>query len=215
MPKRSAPRLEEQSWLATVRSLFFNKVSLAVAVIATAATVIGLAGRDPAPAVGGSQSAGSGNGCANVVGTCNNFQQLRDAAGQAGATAATDDDLRGRLRSRSDSKATPSGDGPWAFVVVDTATEGLFARRDPRGAVDLVGTVPNRQTVWADCQVADGVVPAVDVANDVGGRWLRVRWRHLDAPSVRGMSEPTETQVAWMYRGFLEPLGQNGDLRSC
>lgn len=207
--------LEIGSFKATIVSLLFNKITLAVTAIGTVATIVSLGSCGPDP--GAAQSiVGSSNACAQVSNNAscevNNYGAQRD---EADAKSATDDDFLRELRARPEASTPPVGSGPWPFVVFDTGIEGLFARNDYHGVSDRVGTAPNRQLVWADCEVDSNEKPAVDGRNDVGGRWLKVRWKHLANGSLRGNSEPTETQTAWMYRGFLEPLSHNGEIPSC
>jgi hypothetical protein len=153
----------------------------------------------------------SGN-CVQVTGSCT-VQILQDALNES---SGNDTELKKRLRAAPGASQSPTGSGPWPFVVVDTADLGLFARTTNTVNGTRVGNTANHSLVWANCISESDFTPAdVSGENNVGPEWVQVRWKPLASGIERGLSEPTETQTAWMYRGALEPVGHNGNIPSC
>lgn len=156
-------------------------------------------------------SSGSGN-CGHVEANANCTVQIQDAL--ARLSASTPDDGKFKAELAKQSTAAPSGSGPWPFVVVDTGTEGLFARSSAEVTANRLGYTPNRSIVWADCVRTSTFTPP-DPINDVGPRWLRVHWK-TDAPNQDAlMSDPGDSKVAFMYQGLAVPYGHNGAIPAC
>jgi hypothetical protein len=132
------------------------------------------------------------------------------------AAGGDDTALKNQLRSAPGAKNPPTGEGPYPFVVVDTGELGLFARTSNVVNGVRVGNTGNQELVWANCLEQSDFTPSdVSGENNVGPLWVQVRWKHLANGQTRGLSEPNETQTAWMYRGALEPVGHNGDIPHC
>lgn len=135
------------------------------------------------------------------------------AEGEAGGSDAQ---LKEILREAPGAAERPAGSGPYPFIVVDTGNDGLFARTTNVIEGVRVGNTANRELVWANCVARSAFTPSdVTGETNVGPLWVEVRWKHLDGGQTRGLSEPDQTQTAWMYRGTLEPVGHNGDLPQC
>lgn len=221
---------EHKALIATILTHRLSRWMVIFGALSVAATVAGivLAGCGPSdPAPGGVNVPGNSNtvnapsgNCANVSGgNCvvelspTLSHELTDASTAAGSD---DGKFRQQLSQLPDADKQPAGPGPWPFVVVDTGDLGLFARTSDTVNATRVGNAGNRSIVWVDCIAqSDFTPPDVSGVNDVGPQWVQVRWKHLPSGTDRGLSEPTEAQTAWMYRGALLPLGSNGDIRKC
>ncbi|MBN6034197.1 hypothetical protein [Amycolatopsis sp. 195334CR] len=217
--------LERRAHRAAIGNLPVAKWALGVGVLGVAVAVIfgvvSACGPDdtppppPAPEV---NQPGTGNVNCDDGATCTvtlgQAQQLvQNAATQAGSDDTT---LKKTLRAESGASAPPSGPGPYPFVVVDTVDLGLFARTANTVSAVRIGYTANRSLVWANCTARSDFTPSdVTGENNVGPIWLQVRWKHLPAGTNQGLSEPNETQTAWMYRGALEPVGHNGAIPPC
>ncbi|WP_285499241.1 hypothetical protein [Actinokineospora sp. NBRC 105648] len=224
---------ERQARVATIRGFLLNRWMLGVCaagvVVAIVFGVLTLRDPDaPPPSVSGSGGVGvqgdgntvnvpSGN-CAQVTGgNCTVQIQQAAQAVQAAASSAGDDDaeLKKNLRQAPGNDQPPTGSAPYPFVVVDTANLGAFARDANTVKANRIGNAGNRALVWADCLATTDYTPGVTGDNAVGPLWLRIRWKPLPSGIDRGLSEPSEQRTAWMYRGFLEPVGHNGKIPAC
>ncbi|GAB3464274.1 hypothetical protein GCM10027436_76210 [Actinophytocola sediminis] len=144
-----------------------------------------------------------------------NISHVQEIVASASADAGGDDaELKKNLRTVDGATQPPTESAPYPFIVVDTGELGLFARTTNVMNGVRVGNAGNRALVWADCVTQSDFTPS-DVTNNAGPQWVRVRWKHLAGGQVRGLSEPNETQTAWMYRGGLEPVGHNGAIPHC
>ncbi|HEX6361000.1 hypothetical protein [Actinophytocola sp.] len=161
---------------------------------------------------------GTGNNYCTEGSTCPvNVTQVQQIVQDAESVAGSNDtEMRKQLRAAPDATKPPTGSGPYPFLVVDTGDLGLFARTSNVVNGVRVGNSGNHELVWADCMEQSDFTPSdVSGETNVGPLWVQVRWKHLDGGQVRGLSEPNETQTAWMYRGDLEPVGHNGDIPTC
>lgn len=174
-------------------------------------------GSDEPPTPGHTQS-GSGNVICDNNSSCTIEPEqaqdiVKDAEGKAGDSDAK---LKKSLRGAPGATEPPGEPGPYPFTVVDTANLGLFARTTNVVNGVRVGNTGNRELVWANCVAQSDFTPSdVSGENNVGPQWVQVRWKHLGSGQTRGLSEPNETQTAWMYRGALEPVGHNGEIPGC
>lgn len=177
-------------------------------------------------------SSGDGGQNADISGSGNNVNQNSGTQNQASGTCGqigtgnscvvqlqtlaketpTDDQFKTELAKRS--TAAPSPDGPWAFVVIDTGDLGLFARSGNVARADRIGYAINRELVWADCVATIDFTPPEPI-NNVGPRWLKVRWKTDQPNGNHQLSDPGDTKRAWMYRGLTVPFGHNGAIPSC
>ncbi|MFD9732832.1 hypothetical protein [Umezawaea sp. NPDC059074] len=223
-PLRDA--LEERSFVATIKGLAVNKKILVLTAIGTTVAVITLAvscSPSPPPDPGVHQS-GTGNvviqgnsGCGQVTDNGSCVVQLQELVSQADKAGDDEKSFKEALAARS--TTAPTGSGPWPFVVVDTVIDGknygLYARTTNRVQAERQGTAANHNIIWADCEATSDYTPTdVTGDNNVGPRWLRVRWNPV-GPMDRSVSEPTATKYAWMYRGAAVPLEHNGEIPAC
>lgn len=179
--------------------------------------IVSACGTDDPPPPGTSQN-GTGNNSCSGGSTCSvNITQVEQLVREAESVAGSDDtELRKQLRAAPGAAQRPTGSRPYPFIVVDTGELGLFARTTNVVNGVRVGNTANHELVWANCMATSDFTPSdVSGANNVGPKWVQVRWKHLAGGQVRGLSEPNETQTAWMYRGDLEPVGHNGDIPAC
>ncbi len=160
--------------------------------------------------------------CANpsLDPTC--LAQAKSALQLAEQDSNNDTTLQTRLREHSSSKNDPIGKGPWPFVVLGTENDGLYARpvqstEGPKSADGPeVGIALNHSIVWAECYLQNDYYPAgLDRRKNVISIWLKIHWKNQIFPKSQGISDPAEPQEAWMYRGYLEPLQQNGRIANC
>jgi hypothetical protein len=209
--------------------LLLNRWTLVVAVMVAAGTIFGVAvacGHNSGNSGQAASASGTGNsinqssgGCGQVSNNSTCVVQLQQAVKAAGDSAMDDAALKVRLTKEAKEQPVDFGSGPWPFVVVDTFNDGkdlgLFARTSNRINSDCIGTASNRTTIWADCvAVSDFMPPGVDAIDDVGPKWLLVRWKPVP-PQARSISEPSESQRAWMYLGDTVPLRHDGNIPSC
>ncbi|NUT52885.1 MAG: hypothetical protein HOV94_37205 [Saccharothrix sp.] len=192
-----------------------------IASVGLTAVVVVVALTDGVRQAGERNVAGSGNLTAPCAQVGDNSVCLHALQGEldrvSGLAPGDDDALRAELRKDPLAGQPPSGDGPFPFVVVDTAAlGGLYARTSNVLEAARVGTAANRSIVWADClAVTDFSPPGVTGETAMGPKWLHVRWRHLPVSNERGHSEPDQEQRAWMYRGATEPIRHNGVIPDC
>lgn len=221
---------EHETRVATIKTHWLSRWMVALGAIGVVVAIIfGLVSAcGPSDPPGGVNVPGSNNtvnvpsGNCNQVsgGTCTVIQQAAQAV-QAVKSAeessnGDDGELKKRLRAEAGASSKPAGAGPWPFVVVDTHELGLFARTTDTVAGTRVGNTANHELVWATCIAQSDFTPAdVSGENNVGPKWVQVHWKHQPDGLQRGLSEPTEPQMAWMYRGALEPVGHNGDIPTC
>ncbi|GAA2996746.1 hypothetical protein [Actinokineospora diospyrosa] len=225
-PAPSGTNREGEAHEATIKTWRINRWMIAVAVFAALCTAVGLiiATPDP-PAEGvaqgdsGVNSGGTGNspsqcGVVGAGASCQILEQARSHPEQA--ADADDTGVRAELRARPEANRPPAEPGPWAYAVVDTGALGLFARTTPTIEAARVGNAGNLDIVWADCVATSDFTPqALKETNNVGPKWVKAHWRHLDAGITRGLSERDQPTTAYFYLGFLEPLGHNGDIPAC
>lgn len=197
-----------------------NKKILVLTAIGTTAAVVALAVscNAPPPPDPGIRQEGTGN--TNILNNCDNSScviQIQDFITQADKAADDEKSFKDALAARSTS--APTGSGPWPFVVVDTVIDGknygLYARTTNGVQAERQGTAANHSIIWADCVATSDYTP-IDVTgdNNVGPKWLRVRWNPA-GPMDRSVSEPNATKSAWMYRGATVPVEHNGEIPTC
>lgn len=218
-------RLERKSLIATIKGVELTRriltFTIAGVVVTAAAIVIPLVTSDHSSGQS-AQVTGNGNSVNQNSGSCDQTSngstcigQLQQFIQQAAPSPESTDDQGFKAQLAQHDNHPPSGQGPWAFVVVDTGTEGLVARDSNEQIGDKVGYAPDRSLVWADCVTQTDYMPqGVTGDNNVGPKWVLVHWAHV-APRQVGTSEPNQTQHAWMYRGGLYPVGTNGNLPNC
>lgn len=211
------------SGTATVKSILLNRWTLLTSALTTAGTLLAVAVACGQDSGSGNQSvavSGTGNSVNQNSGTCGQVSnnstcvvQLQEAVEQTAKSSPNDGEFKAKLAKEATADPAGLGPGPWPFVVVDTFIDGqdwgLFARTTNREFGQRLGTAANRSMVWADCVVeSDFIPPGAARENDVGPKWLLVRWKPVD-PTQRSVSEPNETQRAWMYSGHTEAQRQH------
>lgn len=203
------------------RTLHWTRVAAVLTGLGAVATLVfGVASAcsaDDPPPPGTNQTGTGNNNCTNGS-TCSvDITHVEQIVRNAEKAAGSDDaELRKQLRAAPGATKPPTGSPPYPFVVVDTGELGLFARTTNVVNGVRVGNTGNHELVWANCVASSDFTPSdVSGETNVGPLWVQVRWKHLDGGQTRGLSEPNETQSAWMYRGTLEPVGHNGDIPDC
>jgi hypothetical protein len=212
--------VELRAWWATIKTLHWTRIA---AVIAGLGVIVGLVfgvasacGADEPAAPGPSQRDGNVD-CTNCGDIDINITHVQEIVQEAAAAAGGDDaELKNQLRGAPGATEPAEDPGPYPFIVVDTGEFGLLARTTNELNGVRVGNAGNRSLVWVNCIEQSDFTPSdVTGENNVGPQWVQVRWKHRDSGQTRGLSEPNETQTAWMYRGALEPVGHNGDIPRC
>jgi hypothetical protein len=204
------------------RALHWNRLAAVLTGVGAAATltfgVTSACSPDDPPPPPSPIRQGTGNNNCSGGSTCSvNITQVEEIVRAAEDVAGSDDSkLRKQLRAAPGATQPPDDPRPYPFLVVDTGDLGLFARTTNVVNGVRVGSTGNHELVWANCVTRSDFTPSdVSGETDVGPLWVQVRWKHLDSGQTRGLSEPNETQTAWMYRGALEPVGHNGDIPAC
>lgn len=112
--------------------------------------------------------------------------------------------------------AEPIGEGPWPFYV-HVNHIGLKVRTS--GDVDgqQIGTAHNATTLWVECRLRTDFTPdRGDIVEDVGPRWLRVKWPHNQPGVIEPYtSSPDDPYVGYVYEAYAFPAGHNGEIRAC
>jgi hypothetical protein len=209
--------VEHRARWATIKTLHWTRIGVAVGAIALSASLVfGVSSAcgpdDPEP---GPSQIGTGNVHCTGSSTCE--VKIQDIVNEASDAAGSDDaEFKKQLGAAPRATEPLTRSAPYPFVVVDTGDLGLFARTTNVMNGVRVGNAGNRSLVWANCVEQSDFTPSdVTGENNVGPQWVQVRWKHLDGGQTRGLSEPDETQTAWMYRGDLAPVGHNGDVPRC
>jgi hypothetical protein len=173
------------------------------------------------PGLHAKDSVGVGEGnsvvCGQVSANSTCEVKIENSVRDASEDAETDAEFKADLARHA--TGTPTGEGPWPFVVVDTFVDGtdlgLFARTTNTVKADRLGVAPNRSLIWADCAATSDFQPMdVEGENKIGPRWLHVRWVPTE-PMKLSASEPSSNDRAWMYRGNLVPVNHNGHIPDC
>lgn len=163
----------------------------------------------------GAHNEASSGACAQFGDNNTCVVQLQADAAKASAAAPTDEQFKADIANKSTSK--PTEPGPWPYLIVDTVehgiNEGLWARTTNELKGDRLGVTLNRGIIWADCVATSDYSPLPEGdANNVGPRWLSVRWNLTDRTKH---SNPSDTGHAWMYLGYTIPMYHNGDIPEC
>lgn len=217
--EESRDDLERESFRATVKGLRVNKKILGLTLASVALGVFGVVVACQPKTDSSDQTVIQNDSSCGVVSgqsTCTVQQAVQDVEK---AEKATSDEASFKAELAKKSQDSPSSDGPWPFVVVDTVIDGknwgLYARTTNQRLAERQGTAANHSVIWADCVATSDYTPTdVTGDNNVGPQWLRVRWAPVD-PLQRSVSEPNEEHRSWMYRGATVPLEHNGKIPEC
>ncbi|WP_439379377.1 hypothetical protein [Amycolatopsis lexingtonensis] len=205
--------LERKAHIATQKSFPWVRWGVIAAVVGIAVAVVGVVAgcqpQQPTTRIDGNTGP--------VVNGDNNVVTIQQVAERAAAVAGADDaKFKEELKKAPGAGEPPASVAPWPYTVVDTGTDGLLARDGNVAKASPVGHAANRALIWVDCiGTSDFTPPMVTGENNVGPKWAKVRWRHLALPTDRGISDPKESQTAWMYLGALAPIGHNGQIPAC
>ncbi|MGI5504610.1 hypothetical protein [Lentzea sp. CA-135723] len=214
--EESREDLERKSFLATVKGLHVNKKILRLTafgvIVAVVSVFVACQPKEEPPSP---ETNINGNNCGVVTQNSSCVVQAVEAAEKIAAS----DEVAFKAELAKRSQKAPGVDGPWPFVVVDTIIDdrnwGLYARTTNRALAERQGTAANHSVIWADCVATSDYTPTdVTGDNNVGPKWLRVRWAPVD-PTQRSVSEPSEERRSWMYRGAAVPLEHNGEIPEC
>lgn len=107
----------------------------------------------------------------------------------------------------------PTGQGPWPFAVVGTFDVGLKVRSTNAADGKGLGGLAPHHIAWAVCQHRSAFDP--DPTTGTGPIWLKVKWEQQEPSTAFFDSDPSATATAWVYRGFLIPVGHNGNIPDC
>lgn len=198
-------------------AVLIPSVAVTAAIAVGIGTLVDFGGVSQSITASGTGNSISVGPCGQVIyGSCE--VELKEDVSRLSEAAPTDDDLKAELAKEATAEPATIGPGPWPFMVVDTFEDGidygLYARTTNRLVGERLGTAANRTLVWVDCAAISDFTPKVDSVTDVGPQWLQVRWKPTE-PNLRGVSEPSGTQRAWMYRGGLVPVKHNGNIPPC
>jgi hypothetical protein len=160
---------------------------------------------------GNNTNTGSGN-C--VVQNSPNVSCPQGFPPQSPDPELTDEQLAAQLR-----KENTQTDGPWRFMVLFTETSrtdpGLKVRSGPGMDGHQIGSLGNRQTLWAECDVHSGFNPLRGDPQDAGDRWLKIHWPSTEPERDVRTSDVSDPVQGWVYAGLVVPNGHNGQLPAC
>jgi hypothetical protein len=198
--------------LATRRTSSRRGLMTAGAVVtmafATAVIVLVAASSDPS-------SSGESVGCRNQDFVIDNNATM-DETRQIFMDCLSSSPSRRELRNLVDEFAEVDaiGDGPWPFYVKVNQL-GLKVRTSGDANGQQIGTSPNTETLWVECRRRTDFTPD-DVVENVGPRWLRVRWPNNQSnvidPYISSASDP---YTGYVYEAYAFPAGHNGRIPSC
>ncbi|MEU4396778.1 hypothetical protein [Kribbella sp. NPDC023855] len=163
---------------------------------------------EPAQKTDDNTSSVGGDGCIAVGPNSQCSTKLNDVLRDG---KISDADFKQKLAPTS--TAPPTGNGPYLFVVIDTADLGLKVRSGPRAKDQQIGTSANRTVVWADCEQKSDFDP--DPSLDTGPRWLKIHWPNKTPGGQFFNSEPGAPAQGWVHRGYVIPAGHNGNIKPC
>jgi hypothetical protein len=162
---------------------------------------------------GGNTAAGGDGSCIQQNGNRNECSVvIQREISELEARAEDDRQFRKEALERY-SGTNPTGIGPWAFVVVDTADRGLKARNSDLKAGAQIGTAANRSVIWAECANISPFDP--EPALGTGGRWLKIKWPNNKQTKEFFNSEPGQTLSAHVFSYYAVPVGHNGKIPEC
>ena len=201
-------------------------VALALVIGGVVITVI-RTGASPNYGLGGGPAACEQSGPYN---SC----QIQQLAGQVLKDNTTPQQMKEDIARFSHYSAPLSG--PWPFFIYDTIitpediglVEGATLATIGQDAGVRVWTIPAKSgrqpigraslgsIVWVDCYVENDFHPQVPQDDDVGARWLRIRWptTFISTEFVRS-SLPTDQFVGYVYAGYTLPFTHNGKIPTC
>jgi hypothetical protein len=190
------------------RSTTWVRVGVIAGVVAAAVATIGLvanrSGQTNNAKVEGSAGTCQVNGSSNIV-TCQYQNEAQAAEGKT-------EDLILQESQRSIA-IPPQGTGPWPFIVVHDFGMGLKVRTTDTAEGIQIGGIPTHHTVWAVCQQNSGFDPAPETRN--GPIWLKVKWANMSPGENFFESEISAPSTGWAYKGYLVPLGHDGQIPTC
>lgn len=107
----------------------------------------------------------------------------------------------------------PKGNGPWPFAVVGTLDQGLKVRSTNVADGEQLGGLAPHYVAWAVCQARSEFDP--DPTTGTGPVWLKIKWEQQEPSDEFHESDSGAKATAWAYRGYLVPIGHNGDIPAC
>ncbi|MDY7101650.1 MAG: hypothetical protein S0880_10720 [Actinomycetota bacterium] len=148
--------------------------------------------------------------CGNVAGDGNELVcQLGVSLQEAGAMS--DAELEAEAYDADPQDVIPGG--PWPFIVYRTESVGLKVRSSAVKDGVTVGAIVDRGTAWVECRTTTSFNP--DPALGTGPMWYRVRWPSDEATNEYLESEPAAVHTGWIYAGYTDPVGHNGEVPEC
>jgi hypothetical protein len=206
-PTGGLPYIASGAYVMT-RSSIWARVGVVAGVVAAVVAIVAIfltrSGQSNKAKVGGSASNCQVNGNSNTV-TCDYQNKAQGAEGQ------TEDLIL--AESQKSMSIPPRGNGPWPFIVVHDFGMGLKVRTTDTPEGVQIGGIPSHHTVWAVCQQNSGFDPAPETGN--GPVWLKVKWANTSPGQNFFESEISAQSTGWAYKGYVVPLGHNGQIPAC
>jgi hypothetical protein len=122
------------------------------------------------------------------------------------------DQTRRRLEEAG-RNSTPTGTGPWQFVVLGTKDLGLKIRSNAGRSGSQIGSLAEKSTAWVECQIRNDFDPVG--AAGPGPVWYKIRWPNRTSTTQFFNSEPRSPYRGWGYKHYLIPFGHNGLIPQC
>ena len=131
---------------------------------------------------------------------------------------ATELELR-RYSAEQWGDSSPTGTGPWRILVVAGSEvpepAGLRVWSSPRENAEQIGSVGDRQYVWASCRIDSGYDPFPNAYPGFGSVWYGITWPNQAPGREFYNSSRNDKYMGYVWEGAVVAWGQNGDLPNC
>ena len=91
--------------------------------------------------------------------------------------------------------------------------QGLKVRSTNVAAGEQLGGLAAHYPAWAVCQARSNFDP--DPTTGTGPVWLKIKWDQQQPSGEFHESNSGAKTTGWAYRGYLVPVGHNGDIPDC
>jgi hypothetical protein len=129
---------------------------------------------------------------------------------------ATEEKLREEAKKFEN--VDPPAPGPWVFRVVAGSQvpdpQGLKVRSTSTRNAEQIGSVVDRQFVWATCLEVSDFDPFPNIY-EFGPVWYQIRWPNNTPTAQFFNSSPSAPYFGYVWSGSVVAQGHNGRLPAC